>query len=137
MDERPDHALVLDLTKVLREFSDRQRDMLAVIRHLRLARTSEATAERPTVLPAIATEGWRTPVLATAPPALATAPPAPTPQAPAPPDPPPEAHDPTSRVPVPPDVAPETPRPQRDYDYFDELDDRLAHLRREQEDDSG
>ncbi len=135
MDERPDHALVLDLTEVLREFSDRQRDVAAVLRHLRLARTSDAMAQRPTVLPAIATEGARSPLLAFAPPALA--PPASTPQPPRPPDPPPEAHDPGSQVPVPVELAPETPRPQRDYDYFDELDERLAHLRRDQRSDSG
>jgi hypothetical protein len=117
MDERPHHTLVLDLTTVLRELSERQRDLLAVIRHVRLARTAGTTAPRPTVVPAPAIEGRRTPVLASAPPALASGPRVPAPPAPAPPG------------------APHARRPRREYDYFDELDDRLARLAPKQEED--
>jgi hypothetical protein len=137
MDERPDHALVLDLTRVLREFSDRQRDMLDVIQQLRLARTPGATSERPTVLPETAGEGWRTPVLAPAPPVPAPAPAAQTLQSPVPPGPRPAGPDPAVPLSVPVEVVPQTLPPERDYDYFDELDDRLARLRRDQEGGTG
>jgi hypothetical protein len=39
--QRPDHALLLDLSEILRRFGDRQRELLTVVRHLRLGETAD------------------------------------------------------------------------------------------------
>jgi hypothetical protein len=109
MSDHPDHSLVLDLTRVLRELSDRQREMLAVVRRLRLELSDRPSPAHPGPGPAATTEPR--------PPALVAQVPVPVPQVCGPQVSGPQASD---------DL---TPRTTRDYDYFDDLDARLARLR--------
>jgi hypothetical protein len=90
--------LLLDLSEVLRRFGDRQRELLAVVRHLRHGET----VDHPPISHWATAEPGSDPALS---PATMAHPPAP---------PPPEALTLTTK---------------RDYDYFEELDVRLAHLR--------
>jgi hypothetical protein len=161
MAERPEHALVVDFTNVLRAFTDRQLELLTVVRELRLDLGAPSGA--PVHASAVATAP--SPILTLAPP-LREAPPAPVVLAPpipivaAPPtvvEPPPTpvvealtvvetapvvAREPfmgaSPEAPASPEVeeVPEIPtiltlRTKRDYNYFDALDLRLAQLRKE------
>jgi len=124
--ERPDHALLLDLNEVLRRFGDRQREMLAVVRQLHAQWPAAAGALRQPASPPDA-----------------PTPAAPTPAAsiPASPGPLPSAITtavPDVTVPVAPAPLVEDPesltlRTKRDYDYFEELDVRLARLRQDED----
>jgi hypothetical protein len=135
-DERPDHALLLNLSEVLRRFGDRQREMLAVVRQLHMEWQATPGAPRhPTFSPA--TPIGSSPVAA--PPVAA--PPIPAPPIPAAPallPPAPITAAAAGTTPsVPPPVVEEpaglTLRTTRDYDYFEELDARLARLRRDED----
>ena len=129
MAERPEHALVLDVVDVLRALGDRQLEFLAVVRKLRAdfeARqgtsglpTTTRTPPVPLSAALTATVPPTNPVVETVP---VTAPP--TPLAP-------------QTAPV--AEAPSLPThptlsTKRDYDYFDELDARLAQLRQNSHD---
>ena len=112
--ERPDHALLLDLTRVLREFSDRQSEMAQVVRQLRTEISSALpSAERaglgptaevgPLSVPPAAVESGRVPPAVTG------------------------SGDAVQATMEPAVTEPATPT-QRDYDYFAELDARLAGM---------
>jgi hypothetical protein len=139
MSDRPDRSLVLDLAHVLRELSDRQREMLAVVRRLRVELSdppSTAALERPADTPPVEPRRTlpvpQTPV-AQAPVAQTPVPPAPVPPAPVPPAPVPPA--PVPQAPV--AQTPDRPlRMTRDYDYFEDLDTRLARIRDDADPDS-
>jgi hypothetical protein len=120
MSDHPDHSLVLDLTRVLRELSDRQGEMLAVVRRLRLELSDRPSPPARPGPGAAATTEPR-------PPALVAQVPVPVPSAPGPQVSRPRVSGPqVSGRQASDDL---TPRPTRDYDYFDDLDARLARLR--------
>jgi hypothetical protein len=129
MAERPEHALVLDVVDVLRALGDRQLEFLAVVRKLRADfEARQVTSGLPTTTLAppgplsaalIATVPSTQPVGEAVP---ATAPPPPqSPQT-----------APVAEAPSPPRQP--TLTTKRDYDYFDELDARLAQLGRDSHD---
>jgi hypothetical protein len=99
--QRPDHALLLDLSEILRRFADGQRELLALVRHLRLGET----ADHPPASSMDRTEPGREPALS---PATVA---------------PPPARPPRETL---------TLTTTRDYDYFEELDLRLARLRQDE-----
>ena len=129
MSDRPDRSLVLDLAHVLRELSDRQREMLAVVRRLRVELSdppSTAALERPADTPPV--EPRRTLPVPQTPVAQAPVAQTPVPPAPVPPAPVPQA--PVAQT-------PDRPlRMTRDYDYFEDLDTRLARIRDDADPDS-
>jgi hypothetical protein len=148
MTERPDHALVLDVSRVLRELSERQREMLDVIRRLRVDLSATSTSAELPVAPGPNRIGLmpgtdsapmvipRDSVVSvlSAPVLIPLEAPDPLPIRPTT-----AAVTPTTAVE--PSEAPVTEQSKadvtlsttRDYDYFDELDRRLARVREDSE----
>jgi hypothetical protein len=113
-DQQPQGVFYLDLMNVLRAFGDRQREMVTVIRRLRLE------GSPPSVTPA--------PMVKTSSPALE--PPAPVPSSPE------SVSPPAQQGPGPLDIADLVRRTRRRYDYFEDLDVRLSGLRRSPDSDT-
>jgi hypothetical protein len=115
VDERPQGVFYLDLMKVLRAFGDRQRDMLAVVRKLRLEGSPPPVTSTPTVVvPSPTVEPDPAPVL-------------PSSESVSAPD---------EQAAVPLDIADLVLRTRRRYDYFEDLDVRLSSLKKDSDPDT-
>jgi hypothetical protein len=115
VEEQPQAVFYLDLMKVLRAFGDRQREMLSVVRRLRLDENPPPVTPRPTVIvPPPAVEANPVAVL---PPSESVSAPDDQPAGPL-------------------DIADLVLRTRRRYDYFEDLEVQLSRLKKDPDPDT-
>jgi hypothetical protein len=115
VEERPQAVFYLDLMKVLRAFGDRQREMLAVVRRLRLeGNPPPVTPTPPVVMSPPAVEVRPAPVVTSSE----------------------SVNTPDEQAVAPLDIADLVLRTRRRYDYFDDLEDRLSRLKKDPDPDT-